>query len=117
VGIGSLSKVATPSLTETFAPQTRLETPEPSDDGLPIQVKQIGDVVDGSIQRANSESKWVSVPESPLHAAGLELEGFASGAKPTPLAVISAEESGLPLSVIVPIDAGDGSSQMPAPGF
>jgi hypothetical protein len=117
VGVGSSSEVAAPSLTETFAPQTRLETPEPSDDGLLTQVKQIGDAVDGSVQGADSESKWVSVPEPPLHVAGLELEGFASKAKPTPLAVISAEESGLPLSVIVPIDAGDGSSQMPAPGF
>jgi hypothetical protein len=42
--------------------------------------------------------------------AGLELEGFVSGSEPTPLAVISAEESSLPLFVVVPIDAGDGSS-------
>jgi hypothetical protein len=44
---------------------------------------------------------------------GLELEGFVSGFELTLLAVISAEESGLPLSVVVPIDANDGSSQLP----
>jgi hypothetical protein len=36
-------------------------------------VKQIGDAVDGSVQGTDSESKWVNVFESPLHAAGLEL--------------------------------------------
>jgi hypothetical protein len=117
VGVGSLSEEAAPSLTKSFAPQTRLEAPELSDDGLLVQVKQIGDAVDGSIQGTDSESKWVSVLESPLHGAGLELEGSASGVEPTLLAVILAEESGLPLSVVVPIDASDGSSQMPAPGF
>jgi hypothetical protein len=61
--------------------------------------------------------KWVSVPESPLQTAGLELDGSISESAPTPLAVISAEESGLPLSAVVPIDADDGSSQLPAPGF
>jgi hypothetical protein len=77
VGVGSLSEEAATSLTKTSAPQAHLETPEPSDDGL--QVMQIGDAVDGYVQRAVSESKWVSVPESPLHTVGLELEGSVSG--------------------------------------
>jgi hypothetical protein len=110
VGVGSLSEEADTSLTKTSASQARLEAPEPSDDGL--QVMQIGDVVNGYTQGAASEPKWVSVPESPLHTVGLELEGTVSGSEPTPLAVISAEESGF-----VPFDAGDGSSQLPAPGF
>jgi hypothetical protein len=86
----------------------------------------------------------LSVHESPSHAVGLEPsslpvvesclgesfvghsadEGFASGDEPTPLAVIPAEESGFPPSVVAPtledfiaIDAGDGSSQTPASGF
>jgi hypothetical protein len=110
VGVGSLSEEADTSLTKTFDSQARLEAPEPSDDGL--QVMQIGDVVNRYTQGAASEPKWVSVPESPLHTAGLELEGTVSGSELTPLAVISAEESGF-----VPFDAGDGSSQLPAPGF
>jgi hypothetical protein len=51
-------------------------------------------------------------------------EGSASGAEPTSLAVIPAEESGFPLSVValtsedfIAIDAGDGSSQMPPLAF
>jgi hypothetical protein len=86
----------------------------------------------------------ISILESPSHAVGLELssllvvesclgessversadEGFALGVEPTPLAVIPAEESGFPPCIVVPtsedfiaIDAGDGSSQMPAFGF
>jgi hypothetical protein len=110
VGVWSLSKEVDTSLTKTSASQDRLEAPEPSNDGL--QVLQIGDVVNGYTQGAASEPKWVSVPESPLHTAGLELEGTVSGSEPTPLAVISVEESGF-----VPFDAGDGSSQLPAPGF
>jgi hypothetical protein len=115
VGVGSLSEEADTSLTKTSASQARLEAPKPSDDGL--QVMQTGDVVNGYAQGAASEPKWVSVLESPLHTAGLELEGTVSGFEPTPLAVISAEESGFLFSAVVPFDAGDGSSQLPAPGF
>jgi hypothetical protein len=110
VGVWSLSEEADTSLTKTSASQDRLEAPEPSDDGL--QVLQIGDVVNGYTQGAASKPKRVSVPESPLHTSGLELEGTVSGSEPTPLAVISVEESGF-----VPSDAGDGSSQLSAPGF
>jgi hypothetical protein len=100
---------------QTESYEIRLEAPELSDDGL--QVMQLEDVVNGYDQGVVSEPKWVSVPESPLHTAGLELEGTVSGSEPSPLAVISAEESGFPFSAVVPIDAGNGSSQLPAPGF
>jgi hypothetical protein len=100
---------------QTESYEIRLEAPEPSDDGL--QVMQLEDVVIGHDQGVVSEPKWVSVPESPLHTAGLDLEGTVSGSEPSPLAVISAEESGFPFSAVVPIDAGNGSSQLPAPGF
>jgi hypothetical protein len=106
VGVGSSPVEADNTLTKT---------PEPSEDGL--QVMQLGDVVNGYDQGVVSEPKLVSVPESPLHTAGLELEGTESGSEPIPLAMISAEESGCPFSAVVPIDAGDGSSQLPAPGF
>jgi hypothetical protein len=43
--------------------------------------------------------------------------GYASVAEPTPLAVISAEESDLTLTVVAPPDAGDGSFQRLGPGF
>jgi hypothetical protein len=93
---------------------------------------------------SGSGCEGLCVPKSPSHMVGLELlslpvvesclgelyvgrsavEGSASGVEPTPLAVIPAEESGFPLSVVAPtsedfiaFDAGDGSSQMSAPSF
>ena len=59
-----MSEEAAPSQVEAPAPQARLDVPEPSDAGLPVQVHQIGDVVDGSVQGTVSKSKLVSNPAS-----------------------------------------------------
>jgi hypothetical protein len=45
------------------------------------------------------------------------VEGYASMAELTPLAVIPSEESDVTLTVVAPPDAGDGSPQLTGPGF
>jgi hypothetical protein len=93
------------------------------DDGIFVEI-HTGTVGDSSAQRE------VSIGEP--QAVGLELslvpvdvsfigpsavEGYASVAELTPLAVIPAEESDLTLTAVAPPDAGDGSSQLSEPGF
>jgi hypothetical protein len=68
-----LSKEVSQSQAEEPASQARLEVPETSDAGLPVQVHQIEDAVAGSDQGTFSEAKLVStshdLPASPWEEA------------------------------------------------
>jgi hypothetical protein len=127
------------SASENISLGTPLQVPEVSM-GLPEVEPWVSERDLGGVSGFGSEGSFqMPVPESPLHAMGLELssllvgascvgcpaiEGSASGVKPIPLAVIPAKESSLPLSAAASISedyiafgAGDGSSQTPVPGF
>jgi hypothetical protein len=93
------------------------------DDGNVVETLT-GTVGDSLAQRegSNSESPAVGlelslVPVDASFIGPLAVEGYASVAEPTPLAVIPEEESALILTVPEPPVAGDGSPQMTGPGF
>jgi hypothetical protein len=98
-------------------------------DGSGIDVGNVvetltGTVGDSLVQRegSNSESPAVGlelslVPVDALFIVSSAVEGYASVAEQTPLAVIPVEESALILTVVKPPVAGDGSPQMTGPGF